>query len=203
MLNVAVTLVAVDVVPVTVIPAGATTDAPSRFVPVRVTWTLLPRYPVEGEIEVSAGVGGRIVNDRALLVPPGVVTDTLCAPVGASAAIRMVAVMRVEVTVGVPLTVSPVGRFSVPPVRMVPFTTSETEALCRPDVGESDVRVGTPRFTVNVKALLVPPGVVTVTFLFPNVAVLDIVNVAVTEVAVDVAPEIVIPDSELTVAPVK
>lgn len=57
--------------------------------------------------------------------------------------------------------------------------------------------------TVNVTALLVPPAVVTVTFCAPVGAFAAIVNVAVTELAVDETPLAVTPVGVLIVAPVR
>jgi hypothetical protein len=50
----------------------------ARFVPVRLTLSVVPLTPPEGVIEVNVGRGGGfIVTTTALLVPYRVVTDTL------------------------------------------------------------------------------------------------------------------------------
>lgn len=61
--------------------------------------------------------------------------------------------------------------------------------------------IGAGGFTVNVTALLVPLVVVTVTFCAPVAAFAAIVNVALTDVAVDETPLAVIPVGVLIVAP--
>jgi len=57
--KVAVTVVALDVMPLTVtpVPDTLTAVAPVRFVPVSVTGTEVPRAPVVGTIAVSVGAG--------------------------------------------------------------------------------------------------------------------------------------------------
>src|ERR1700722_13001345 len=52
-----------------------------KFVPVKVTFTVVPCVPDVGEILVSVAVGGlEIVKVREPLVPPAVVTVTFLAP---------------------------------------------------------------------------------------------------------------------------
>src|SRR5436309_1098735 len=107
-------------VPVTVTPVGRFNVDPSRLVPMIVAGTLVPWTPVAGAMLVSTGVGGLMVKVSALLVPPVVVTVMDFAPVAAVAVIAKVAVICVAVMVGVPVTVTPAGRLSVEPSRLVP-----------------------------------------------------------------------------------
>src|SRR5438105_12037565 len=113
---------------------------------------------------VSVGVGGLTVKASGLLVPPVVVTVMVCAPVGAVAAMARVAVICVAVTVGVPVTVTPAGRFRVAPVRVEPAMVTATLVPCTPVDGVMVVSTGPGGLMVNVSALLVPPVVVTVIF---------------------------------------
>src|SRR5436853_619999 len=77
-----------------------------------------------------------------------------------------------------------------------------------PELGEIEVRVGAEAgaTTVNVTVPEVPPGVVTLTVLFPSKAVAVIVKVAVTEVPLTTTMLLTVtsvPDTLTTVAPVK
>jgi len=82
--------------------------------------------------------------------------------------------------VGVPLVVMPGGRFSVAPLRFVPAKVTPTLVPCAPDVGAMLVSVGAAgEPIVNVKALLVPPMVLTVMFCAPDAAVPEITKFAV------------------------
>jgi len=95
---------------VTPVPDTVTAVAPVRLVPVRVTGTLAPCVPIEGAIVVS--VGPWTVNVTVLVVPPVVVTLTLCVPSVAPAAIVKVAVICVPVGfTEMPLAVTPVPAF--------------------------------------------------------------------------------------------
>src|ERR1041384_3349066 len=111
---------------------------------------------------------GRILKVTALLVPPGVVTVMLCGPLGTVDAITRVAEIELPVIVGVPLMVKPVGKLNVEPTRPVPAKVTGTVVPATPCAGVIDVSVGTGAETVKVRALLVPPGVVTVMLCAPN-----------------------------------
>ncbi len=65
----------------------------TKFVPVRVTGTVVPSAPLFGLIEVRVGPVEVTVNVTALLVPAVVVTVTLAAPEAALAAMVKVAVI--------------------------------------------------------------------------------------------------------------
>jgi hypothetical protein len=187
-LKVAVTEVALTGVrPVTVTPVPDTliAVAPVRLVPVRVTGTA--RVPVAGCVAelglIEASVGPCTVNVTLLLVPPGAVTLTVLADSVAVAEIVKVAVTVVGLTTVRPLTVTPVPEtlIAVVPVRLVPVRVTGTVVPRKPVVGAIEVSAGP--ITVNVTVLLVPPGVVTLTFLAPppvRFAVAEIVKVAVT-----------------------
>jgi len=190
MAKLAVTEVALTTLtPLTVTPVPDTLTAlvPVRFVPVRVTGTVAPCAPVLGLIVVSVG-GGIVVtvNVTPPLVPPGVVTVTFRPPVAALPLMAKLAVIEVALTTLTPLTVTPVPDtvIAVAFVRLVPVRVTGTVAPCKPVPGLIVVNVGAGIIaTVNVTGLLVPPGVVTVTFLALRVAALRMAMFAVTEVA--------------------
>jgi hypothetical protein len=186
----AVTVVAVEPVTtaLTPVPEKFTVVAPVRFVPLRVTTTVVPCAPEVGASEVSVGVDGRTVNApvRMLVVPPGVVTLTLLVPVAAVAVMLKVAVTVVAVEpVTTALTPVPEKFTVVAPVRPVPLSVTTTAVPCTPEVGASEVSVGNTTVNAPVTMLLVPPAVVTLTFLAPRAAPAVIVKVAVTVPAVD------------------
>src|SRR5215469_10462747 len=104
-------------------PIPVTAKVPVRLVPVKVTVTLVPRAPEVGLIEVSVGGGGAVtVNVTGLVIPPGVDTLTLRAPVGARLAIVKVAVTVVSFTTVRLPTVTPAPETVIrkAPVRLVP-----------------------------------------------------------------------------------
>ncbi len=151
-------------------PLTATVEPAVKFVPVRVTGTAAPRAPALGETEDRVAVGGfTTLKLTVLLVPPGVVIDTvLVPPVPALAAMVNVAVTVVLFTTVRLLTVNPVPGvtvIAVAPVRLVPVNVTGTDVPRVPVVGEIDASVGTvPAVTVNATALLaVPFAFVTVT----------------------------------------
>ena len=80
-------------------PCSLTCDAGVKFVPVSVTLTDVPRAPLEGATDVSVGRPAAItVNGLVPLVPAVVVTETLCCPTPAFAAMLNVAVACVPLT---------------------------------------------------------------------------------------------------------
>jgi hypothetical protein len=188
---------------VTPVPDTTIDVVPARFVPVRVTPTLVPRWPMLGAIEVS--VGATTVNAAARAAfPLGVWTVTVLAVVPAVIATVKVAVTVVAFTLVKLLTVTPVPD-TVTPVadpKPVPVMVTGTAVPRRPVLGETPVTVGAA--TVKVTALLVPPAETTVTFLAVSPAVPEIVNVAVTVVglttltALTVTP---VPDTFTAVTP--
>jgi hypothetical protein len=168
---------------VTPVPDTVTADVPVRFVPVKVTGTLVPLMPVLGAIEVSVGVGGAVtVNTTLPVVPIGVTTATFLAERVAPAAIVNVVVTVVGVTVKAP-TVIPVPDTvtAVAPVRPVPLRVTGTLVPLTPVAGAIEDRPGP--WTVNVTVLLVPPNAVTVTVLALSVAVAVMTRFAVTVVS--------------------
>src|SRR5258708_25728858 len=76
----------------------------TKFVPVSVTGTVLPRMPLVGLIEVSVGAGGVMLNADGGDVPPGVVTVTFTDPAGAAAPMTKLAVTCVALTTETLLT---------------------------------------------------------------------------------------------------
>jgi hypothetical protein len=118
-----------------------------KFVPVRVTFTVVPWVPLVGEMPVKVGAGLLTVKVFVAEVPPpGVplVTEKLLLPVAAVAPMVMLATICVELFTVVLFTVIPVPTFTelTPLIKLVPVKV--TLSVCRrlPVVGEILVRVG-------------------------------------------------------------
>ena len=173
------TVIALTVIPVL---TDLTDVAPVNPLPLMVTASEFPRWAEFGLIEEIAGP--TTMNVSALLVPPGVVTVTLLAPEGAVSALVKVAVMVVELTMVTALMVIPeFATATVVPVvvKFVPVRVTDVEAPRVSEVGLMEVSVGGGgALTVNVTALLIPPGAVTVILACPTaVVVAPMANVAV------------------------
>lgn len=135
---------------------------------------------------VNAGVPAVTVNGLVLLVPPGVVMPRFLTPSGARPEMFKVAVTVVgDTTVRFVTGIrAPIPVTANAPDRLVPVKVTVTLVRRAPEMGEIDVSVGGGgAVTVNVTALVTPPGVETVTFLAVVAAALLMVKVAVTEVA--------------------
>jgi hypothetical protein len=140
---------------------------------------------------------GFTVKVTGLLALPPVFTVTLAALAFAVAAITNVAVICVDETTVNELTVIPLllTLRIEPAAKLVPVTVTGTLAPCSPLLGLIDVIVGVAAgFTVNIIALVVPAGVVTVTFAGPSPALDPTTRVAVmwpestTDTALTVTP---------------
>jgi len=143
----------------------------------------VPRSAETGLIDVKAGPV--IANGRVLLAPPGVVTPTLIEPIAAAAVLLMVAVMVVVLPTATLLIETPVagGLMTTfePVTKLVPVRVTLTGLPRNSDGSEIDVSIGAGgAVTMKVMALLVPEGVVTVTFLAVRAALGAMVKVAVT-----------------------
>ena len=79
----------------------------TNWFPDKVTVMVLPRVPLVGLIEDSVGAPEFTVKVTLPLVPPAVVTLTVCGPVVAVAEITNVAVMKVLFTTEMLLMVTP------------------------------------------------------------------------------------------------
>jgi hypothetical protein len=212
MLMVAVIVVEfTTVTPVTVIPlVGAATftvvPAAVKFMPLKVTGTLVPRKPEAGVIELSMGVPGTTtVNVTGVVVPAGEVTVTFLAVSAAVGEMVKVAVTVVSLTTAMPLTVMPPPDTltAVAPVRLMPVRVTDSLVPRAPVFGATEYRPAGGTRTVNVTALLDPAGVVTVTFLAPPGAPAEITNVAVTVVSLSAfIPVTVTPPPETAIAEV-
>jgi hypothetical protein len=126
-------------------PMPVTAKVPVRLVPVNVTVTLVLRAPDVGVIDVSVGGGGAVtVNVTGLVIPPGVETLTLRAPVAARLAIVKVVVTVVSLITTRLLTVTPVPVMvtAKAPVRFVPVSVTGTAVPLSPVLGAIDVSVG-------------------------------------------------------------
>jgi hypothetical protein len=152
MVNVAVTLVsltALKLLTVTPVPLTVTPVAPVRPEPVIVTGTAVPCAPLDGEIDVTAGVG--IVKVTAFEVPPDVVTVTFRDPRAAMPEIVNVAVMVVGLTTLTLLTATPVPDTLTAVVvsSVVPVNVTFTALPRTPIFGEMEVSVavGTPAWS--------------------------------------------------------
>ena len=202
--QVALTVVAVDVMPphVTPVPETVIAVAPERFVPIRLTGTLVARTPVPGVIEVSVGPCTVNAPVKVFVGPIGVVTLTFLALRVAPAVIAQVALTVVAVEV-IPVQVTPVPEIVTPvaPVRLVPLKLTGTLVPRTPVPGLTAVSVGP--CTVNVTLPLVPPGVVMLTFLAVTAAPAVMVNVVVAVVAFTTvtAPTVTPPPEIATAVP--
>ena len=119
------------------------------------------------------------MNETVLLVPPGAVTLTFLGVVSAPAVIAKDAVTVVSFTTVRPLAVTPVPDtlIAVVPVRPLPVRVIGTLVPCSPNPGAIELNTGPS--TVKVWVVLVPPDVVTLTFLTLIVAAAVIVKLAV------------------------
>src|ERR1700682_1511125 len=169
MVNVAVIdglLTTVVLLTVMSVPLRPIVAPDAKFVPVSVTATAAPWMPLLGAIEVSVGAPAFTVHVCVPLAPFELVTVTFWAPVGAFEAMVNVAVIDVLLTTVVLLTVMPVPLRPIvaPDAKFVPVSVTGTAAPWMPLLGAIEVRVGAPKFTVNVCEPLVLPELVTVTF---------------------------------------
>lgn len=174
-----------------------------KFEPFMVTVVVPILEMAEGERLVIAG--GRVtVKVRLLLVPKVVVAEMLRAPVAELEEMTSVAVICVDVTVGVPLKVMPEGRLRVAPVRLVPVIVTGTVAPRVPEEGEMAVNVGVGTLTVKFTELLVLLPVVAVMVRTPVVAFDAMTRLAVICVAVIVGvPLRVTPDGSVKEVPIR
>jgi len=169
------------------LPEKLSEVVPVRPVPVSVSpRPVVLRLAEAGAIEVSTGPV--IANGRVLLAPPGVTTAIFTEPIAAAVVLVKVAVMAVALVTATPLIVNPVAAgvaTTVDPVtKFVPVSSTDIDVPRNSELGAIEVNVGAGgATTVNVPAFVVPAGVVTVTFLAPNVAFAAMVKVAVTVVA--------------------
>lgn len=208
------TMVVAPIVRPVVWPAGSATTwtvvpVAVKPVPRRVTGTVVPRRPELGVIEARVGVPGlTTVKATGLLVPAGVVIVTFLAVSVAVGEMVSVVVAISEVPPGPPPTVTtgavavtppPLTVTAVAPAKLVPLSVTGTLVPLAPALGEMEVRSPGGMITVNVTALLVPAGVVTVTFLAALVVPAENMIVAVTVVSpVTVRPVTVAPPDTLT-----
>jgi hypothetical protein len=183
MAQLALTVVAVAdvIVQVTPPPVTVIAVAPFRLVPVSVTGTVVPCVPVAGATEASVGPSTVKVM---VAFPPGVNTVTVLAE-----AVRVVFIVRFtvivveETTVTVPTVTPPPFISTLVPfvVKLEPMIVTGTVVPRTPELGVIDDTVGDGGlFTVNVKALVSPFGVLTMTGLGLGTAVGETVKVAVT-----------------------
>ena len=138
------------------------------------------RFRAENEIVAPVTVNGRLP-----VFPPGTTTVTLWLPRPAPLAMVNVAVIVESLTTVKPLTVMPPTLMPVAALRFVPVSVTGTDDPRTPLLGL--ICVSTGATTVKVTGLLVPPEVVTVTFLAVRAAPPAIVNVAVTVVSLTTA----------------
>ena len=100
-----------------------------KLVPVKVTETAVPWAPLLGRIEVSVGGGGLMVNDTAPLVPPDADTVTLAAPSVALELMTKLAVICVELTTTILVTVTPGLMAAIPVGTSTEMLTGETKPV--------------------------------------------------------------------------
>jgi len=185
-------------------------------VPVRVTGVVVPRRPEFGLIERRVGVPGlTTVNTTGLVTVPAVALTTVTFLAVSAAVPEMVkvAVIVVSLTTVKPLTVTPppppppplLTLIPVEPVKPMPVRVTGTLVPAAPVVGEIEVRLPGGMIRVNVTALVVPAGVVTVTFLAMFVVEFENMSDAVTDVSLTTVTAVTAtppPDTLTAVAPV-
>lgn len=136
-------------------PVCLTVDPGVKPVPVNVTLTLDPLFPLGGLMDVSAGVWLLPVTVKVwvLLVPAVVDTDTLCPPMAAAAPTVRVAVICVALTtVTLPgVTPLPLTATVAPATKLVPLRETFTAVPCGPLLGVTDVKTGAAGWAVTVK----------------------------------------------------
>src|ERR1017187_9612546 len=156
-------------------------------------------------MELRVGGPELTVNDTGPLLPSVVMTLTVVSPGAALAAMVKLAVIWVVSTTVTPLTVTPAlaTMMVAPGMKLAPDKVPGTVAPCAPFDGLMELMVGTAGITVKDTGPLIPPEVVTVTFVPPSVALAAILKVAVICVALTtVTPLTVTPAlATLTVAP--
>ena len=190
-------LVTARLVTVKPLPEKLTEVVPVRPDPVRaIVRPVVPRLAEAGAIAVRTGPV--IANGKVLLAPPAFTTPTFTLPMAAAPVLVMVKSISVGLTTVTPLTETPVAagvKTTVEPVtKLVPVRTTGREVPRISDGGAMDVSVGAGGgTTVNVPALVVPAGVVTVTLRALNVALDAMVKVVVTVVAVVASGPTVMP----------
>lgn len=184
-----------------------------------VTRPVLVAVPL-GPPVVNAGVGP--VNDTGIdavtlnsevhggpmgLVPAGVVMSTQWPPSAELAGTVNVAVAVVAFTTTTLVMTGPFEpgwNMVAGAAKFAPVTVTGKLVPRAPDTGENEVIVGPGgAVTVNVTALLVPPGVTTVTFLAPAVPAITQFAVTVVAVGVPVIVQVLPPDTFTAVAPVR
>jgi hypothetical protein len=180
----------------------ATAVAPVRSVPVMITDVPPAIGPELGTTEVTVGAGTKVNWSAALVseVPPGVVTVTSTSPAAWAGDIAEMCVA--ESTVKDAAAVVPKST-AVAPVRSVPVMTTEVPPAVGPELGATEVTVGTTT-KVNWSAAFVaevPPGVVTDTWTRPAGWAGDIAVICVAESTVNDAAAVV--PKATAVAPVK
>src|SRR5207248_4960130 len=111
-------------------------------------------------IRIGTNTGAEIVNGTAGVVPPDVVTVTLAVPGAALMAIVNVAVICVEFTTVMPLTVTPglLTAIVAPVVKLVPIRVTPPADPVTPAEGLTALSVGGGAVTVNATAAVAPPS---------------------------------------------
>lgn len=169
-------------------PPKLTAVAPVKFVPVIVTVAPLAADVGVNDVIVGAAIN---INPAKVAVPPGVVTLTLPDTPEPRVAVMLVEELTVNDDAAVPPKLT-----AVAPVKFVPvIVTVAPEAA---DVGVKDVIVGAA-INVNPANVVVPPGVVTLTFPdapIPTVAIILVGELTVNDVAA-------VPPKLTAIAPVK
>jgi len=143
----------------------ATVAPDKKLVPVRVTFALVPGAAAFGLMEVRVGAPEPMLKWVLPLVPPAVVTVTFTEP-DALAEIAKLAVICVELATVTLLTVTPeLSTLTVvPDVKFVPVRVTFTFAPDVPALGVIEVSVGAAALIVKATVLVVPAGVLTLTF---------------------------------------
>ena len=170
------------------------TVAPVNLVPAMVIVVPAASGPDVGDTLAIVG-SATYVNALALVVvPPMVVTATLCAP---AVPAGVFAVIEVAVATTLVAAVPPI--FTVAPIKLVPVIVIVVPPATGPEIGATVVMVGRATYVNAAVLVATPPAVVTTTSLAPTkpAGVFAVIEVAVATTLVAAVPPI------FTVAPIK
>ena len=165
-LTVKVAVIVVALTTVTLLTATSallieTVEPATKFVPVSVTTTAVPRVPDGGLIEEIVGGARTTLKLATLLVPAEVVTVTLRGPAVAEASI-VNDVLRPVVPAETicPMVMPPPPTLIVvdPETKFVPVRVTLTVVPCVPEAGLIDANVGIGRTAKSPPELEPPPG---------------------------------------------
>ena len=158
----------------------------TKFEPARsVTDTDVSAVPLSGVMLITVGAALYVYWTFCVLVPPGVVTVTMTVPEPGG---EVTMILASSVTVrGLVLDTEP-NQTAVAPVNPVPVILTVVPPPAGPPVGDTLVTVGAAIYVNGTYAVLVPPGVVTVTPAGPATPAGEVTVIWVSEFTVRLVP---------------